>query len=72
VLASEVIAGSPAARAGMAAGDLILKLGETEIATVDDLHRLLTAEAAGREVEVSLIRGAKIERLALTPEADAP
>jgi S1-C subfamily serine protease len=71
VLASEVMAGGPAERAGLAAGDLILSVGEHEIATVDDLHRWLTAEAGGREVEVAVLRGAKVERLALTPELDA-
>ena len=70
VLASEVIEGGPAQRAGLAAGDLILSVDGAEIATVDDLHRLLTAEAAGRALTFEAIRGAKIERVAVTPESD--
>src|SRR6185312_4986083 len=43
VLVAEVIAGGPAERAGVQAGDLILSLGGAEVFTIDDLHRLLTA-----------------------------
>ncbi len=70
VLASEVIAGGPAERAGAKAGDLILSFRDQEIGTVDDLHRLLTADAAGEAAELSVLRAAKIERLSVTPEAD--
>jgi S1-C subfamily serine protease len=71
VLASEVIAGGPAERGGVRAGDLLLGFGDVEIATVDDLHRLLTTEAAGRATELTVLRGAAIERVAVTPEPDA-
>jgi S1-C subfamily serine protease len=70
VLASEVIPAGPAERAGAKAGDLLLSFAGTEIATVDDLHRLLTAEAAGAAIELSVLRGARIEQMSVTPEAD--
>ena len=37
---------------------------------VDDLHRLLTSERAGKTIPVTLIRGAHIESLAIVPQAE--
>jgi S1-C subfamily serine protease len=71
VLISEVLAGGAAERAGVVAGDLLLSLDGEEIATVDDLHRRLTAEVAGREMQVTLIRAARIETRALRPDLEA-
>jgi S1-C subfamily serine protease len=66
----EIPAGGPAAQGGLATGDVILKFGETEIFTVDDLHRLLTAEIAGLETPVTVIRGGRIETYQVRPELD--
>ncbi|MDR3512110.1 MAG: trypsin-like peptidase domain-containing protein [Caulobacteraceae bacterium] len=70
VLVSEVPAGGPAARAGVQKGDVILAFSDAKVFTVDDLHRLLTAEIAGRETELVLMRRARIETLKLTPDLD--
>jgi S1-C subfamily serine protease len=66
----EIPAGGPAAQGGIAKGDVILKFGDTEIFTVDDLHRLLTAEIAGHETPVTVIRGGRIETYKIRPELD--
>jgi S1-C subfamily serine protease len=70
VLISEIVAGGPAERAGLQAGDVVLEFAGAKIFTVDDLHRLLTAEIAGGEAEISLIRQARIETLAVQPDLD--
>jgi S1-C subfamily serine protease len=51
-------------------GDVILSFAGSEVFSVDDLHRLLTAELAGAETEATLIRRASIETLTLTPDLD--
>jgi len=71
VLVSEVSPGGPAARAGIQAGDVVLSFADAKVFTVDDLHRLLAAEIAGREVEVTVIRAAEIRTLSVRPELDA-
>jgi S1-C subfamily serine protease len=70
VLVAELIAGGPAERAGLQAGDLILSFGGAEVFTIDDLHRLLTAEASGRDTDLVVLRRAGIETLAIRAELD--
>jgi S1-C subfamily serine protease len=70
VLVAEVVEASPAARGGVARGDVILEFAEAKIFTVDDLHRLLTADIAGAEIPLVVLRQAKIETLAVTPAID--
>ena len=48
---------SPAARAGIREGDLIVGFGGKPISGIDDLHRLLTEEQADVPVELLLLRG---------------
>jgi len=54
---ASVEAGSPAARAGLRDGDLIVGFGTQPIAAVDDLHRTLTWERIGVAAPISVIRG---------------
>ena len=70
VLVSEIVAGGPAERAGLRAGDVMLEFAGSKIFTVDDLHRLLTAERADRELEVTIIRQARIETFTVRPDLD--
>ena len=65
----EVTAGGPAARAGLRAGDLLLAADGAELAGVDALHRLLTAERVGRSVELRLLRGREVVTVAAVPVA---
>jgi len=52
---------SPAERAGLREGDVIVSYGEQPVAAIDDLHRLLTAEQVGLAVPLTLLRrGEKI------------
>jgi S1-C subfamily serine protease len=52
-----VEAGSPAARAGLREGDLIVGFDGQPVPSVDRLHQLLDAERIGREGVVKLLRG---------------
>jgi S1-C subfamily serine protease len=62
--------GGATERGGLLQGDLILEFDGRPVFTVDDLHRLLTDEAAGRDIEVKVVRRANIEILTLRPDAD--
>ncbi|MBI4408153.1 MAG: trypsin-like peptidase domain-containing protein [Gemmatimonadetes bacterium] len=63
--------GSPAARAGVRAGDVIIGLGEEPVAGIDDLHRLLTEQRIGQETALVVLRERERLRLTLTPR-EAP
>jgi S1-C subfamily serine protease len=68
VFVVSVEADSPAGRAGIREGDLIVGFGGKPIAGIDDLHRLLTEEQAGVVAELTLIRGLRSkETVEVTP-----
>src|SRR3977135_3879208 len=48
--------GSPAQRAGLKEGDLIVGYDGENVAGVDELHRLLSAERIGKTTKVTLLR----------------
>src|SRR5262249_47051057 len=56
--------GSPAKKAGLREGDVIVALGANPVAGVDDLHRLLTDVQVGSKCELTMIR--HTERLSLS------
>jgi len=59
--------GGPAARAGLERGDLVYALGGAQVATADDLHRLLSKWPPGKPVEVHLLRSGQRESLQVVP-----
>ena len=67
VQAVEVQPGSPAALAGVRAGDVIVAVDGVTVEGVDDLLRVLDAERIGREVEVRLLRRGAVETVKLVP-----
>lgn len=60
----EVLKDTPAARAGLKSGDVIIRVGGTPIRSDLDLVSEITSKAAGTEVELTIIRGKK--RLTIT------
>ena len=64
-----VESGSPAQGAGLRERDVILKFGTRTLAGVDDLHRLLTEAAPGEIVEMTVLRGTELMKLAIRPKA---
>jgi S1-C subfamily serine protease len=57
VLITGIEPSSPAAIAGLEDGDLIIRFGGKEIADIDSLHRLLTEQAIGVEMQMTVLRG---------------
>ncbi|MDQ4082576.1 MAG: trypsin-like peptidase domain-containing protein, partial [Actinomycetota bacterium] len=64
----DVVAGSPAHRAGLRPEDLVVALAGEPVAGVDDLQRLMVAERIGVPVAVTIIRDGTIRELELVPE----
>src|SRR5207249_5853379 len=60
--------GSPAEKAGVREGDLVVAMDERSIAGVDDLHRLLTDVRVGVRSRVSVLRGPEKVQLDIVPE----
>ena len=67
VLVLSVEPGSPASRAGLAEGDVILSLGERPVAGVDDLHRYLTDEQIGVSLPLIALRRGRRIRVTIEP-----
>jgi serine protease Do len=63
----EVIADSPAARAGLRPEDLVVAVGDEPVLGVNDLQRLLTGDRIDRTVELAIFRGGTPRRLELVP-----
>ena len=51
-----VVKGSPADKAGLKEGDVIISLAGQTITTIDDVHRLLTADKIGEKLGAVLLR----------------
>jgi S1-C subfamily serine protease len=68
VLVRAVARGSPAARAGLRPGDLIVGLSTKPVASVADLHRLLGADAIGAALRLEVLREGKKIELSVVPE----
>jgi S1-C subfamily serine protease len=58
---------SPAARAGLEQGDVILSLDSEPVTGVDDLVRLLDSERIGRLVELAVLRRGEMRSVGITP-----
>ena len=56
VLVTEVASGSPAAKAGLEAGDIITKVEEKEITSVDELLTLVNTYKVGQTVKINFWR----------------
>lgn len=64
---AEVQRDSPAARAGLVEGDLLVGIDGVGVATVDDLQRLLDHSRIGKPCVLRVLRGAQVLFLNLTP-----
>jgi len=67
VRVESVEAGSPAALAGIATGDVVVAIDNVPIGDIDDLLRLLGADAVGRELGVVVLRRDRLVPLAVRP-----
>ncbi|HTX26898.1 MAG TPA: trypsin-like peptidase domain-containing protein [Streptosporangiaceae bacterium] len=65
LLVHEVVAGGPAARAGLRPGDLLLTAGGKPVRAAQDLQRLMFADAIGRPLPITVMRnGALVDVIA--------
>ena len=56
VLLTAIAPGAPAALAGLRPGDVVTRIGETQIRTIEDFTRLIRTAGAGAEVRFTLLR----------------
>jgi S1-C subfamily serine protease len=64
----DVVAGSPAARAGLRAEDLLVAIDDTSVTGVGDLQLLMTEDLIGSAVDLVVIREGRELTLRLVPE----
>jgi S1-C subfamily serine protease len=56
---------SPAERAGLTLGDVLIALDETPMRDVDDVQAYLTSEHIGKSVKASIIRGGALAEVVI-------
>jgi len=71
VLVTGVEPNSPAQRAGLTSGDIIVAFDGKPVAGIDDLHRLLVTERIGAPTTVVVLRKADKLELAIVPDESA-
>jgi serine protease Do len=59
--------GTPAKKAGVAVGDLIVAVNSKKVESYNDLFKALNGELIGKEVELSVLRGEKETKLTVVP-----
>jgi S1-C subfamily serine protease len=62
---------SPASRAGLREGDIVVEFDGHAIAGIDDLHKLLTGAQVGARVSLVVLRGTERLQLEVVPEESA-
>ncbi len=67
VFVTALSSGSPAEEAGLVPGDVIISLGGTPTPSIDAIHKLLTRESIGKEMELLFLRDSSIFRTSLRP-----
>jgi S1-C subfamily serine protease len=63
---------SPAQRAGLVEGDIIIGFEDQSIAAIDDLHKVLTEERVGMKTGITIIRRTEKVVLEIVPEESRP
>ncbi|MGH8950050.1 MAG: S1C family serine protease [Acidimicrobiia bacterium] len=63
----EVVAGSPAQRAGIRPGDILVAGDGEPLRNARDLQRLMTGDRVGGSVELTVIRGGSVSTIATHP-----
>lgn len=71
VLVTGVGEGSPAATGGLRERDVIVRFGDSQMAGIDDLQRVLTEDQIGIESKVLVVRDGTLRTLSIIP-AESP
>jgi len=69
VMVFSVERGSPAKKAGLTMGDVIVAFNRKPVTDFYDLPRILADDIIGKETEISILRGEKLMTLTITPTA---
>ncbi len=72
VLVQSVEAGSPAERAGVQFGDVIVGFAGTPVAGIDELHRALTADKVAIPTSLTVLRNTELLTLQIAPAEKPP
>ncbi|HVN22337.1 MAG TPA: trypsin-like peptidase domain-containing protein [Syntrophorhabdales bacterium] len=67
VLVESIEKGSPAQRAGLLKGDIIVGFDDKPIGAIDDLHRELTQKKVNKSIRMTLLRGTEKLAVEITP-----
>ena len=67
LLVRSVDAGSPARAAGVALGDIILRLGDAQATDEYELHKALSGDVVGKTLALRILRAEKVADLKVTP-----
>ena len=62
-----VESGTPAKKAGVAVGDIVVKLDSKPVRNFNDLRKILTSKTIGKPTSLSVLRGEKLTELTVTP-----
>lgn len=66
VLIVEVVAGSPAAAAGLQANDVITRIGDDEAEMPTDVSRVINSRKPGDRIELTIVRGGETRTVTAT------
>ena len=72
ILVVSIEENSPAQRAGLSEGDIIVGFDSQPTAGIDDLHRMLTEEMVGVKTMLTIIRQTEKSNLTIVPEESKP
>jgi S1-C subfamily serine protease len=72
VMVASIENNSPAGKAGLLTGDVIVGFGEQPIASIDELHKLLTRERVGVRVPLTVLRRNEKIVIDIVPEESRP
>ena len=61
---------SPAQRAGIVEGDVIVRVGDREVTTADELVVAVHAQEIDQPVTVQIVRSGRLVDIEVTPESD--
>jgi S1-C subfamily serine protease len=67
VMVTSIDPESPAAKAGLRDGDIVVSFAAESVSGIDELHRLLSADRAGKPLPLLALRGIHLLDLNVTP-----
>lgn len=70
ILVTGVEEGTPAAKAGLKSGDVIVQVGKKTIGKTGDIHEALAELKEGDEVEIAIVRRGKRQAVKAAPDFD--